>query len=358
LRFDNSVFPVVSVLDLASGQALPAARIDLSTGIHSVNLPFDIVFSSNGKLAFTVNFGSGDLTLVDLESGRKIGDLEAGDGPSGIALAADGRTAYVLNSLSGDLAVMDMLLLQEIKRVPLTTIPLPAAVKRGKLLFVSSRPPQISRARWMSCASCHFDGEADGRTWFFPERGPRNTTSLLGAGETPPLHWSADRDEFQDFEWTIRDLQAGSGLLAGRAPNAPLGLPNADRSADLDALAAYLDTLKAKPSPHSSDLAAIARGRALFERADVGCASCHRPPRYTDTALHDVGTAGPEERADSAFDTPSLRMLWDSAPYLHDGSAATLRDVLVTKNPQDRHGRTSQLSATEIQDLIVFLLSL
>lgn len=355
LLFDNTVFPVVSMLDVAKGEALPAARVDLSVGIHSVNLPVDMAFAPNGKLLYTVNLGSGDLTIVDLESGRKIGDLDVGEGPSGIVLTADGRKAYVNNSLSSDLSVMDMLTLDETKRIPLTTSPLPATVKRGKLLFFSSRSTQVSRARWMSCASCHFDGESDGRTWFFPDRGPRNTTSLRGAAETRPLHWSADRDEFQDFEDTVRHLQSGTGLLVGRAPNPMLGSPNAGLSADLDALAAYVDTLKPKDSPFKSDTAS---GRAIFERADVGCASCHRPPHYTDSARHDVGTGnGPDERMGPAFDTPSLRMLWESAPYLHDGSAATLRDVLVTRNPQDRHGRTSQLSAAEIRDLVAFLLS-
>jgi hypothetical protein len=50
--------------------------------------------------------------------------------------------------------------------------------------------------------------------------------------------------------------------------------------------------------------------------------------------------------------------LWDNAPYLHDGSAATLGDVLIMRNPQNRHGRTSHLSEAEIRDLIAFLLSL
>ena len=54
----------------------------------------------------------------------------------------------------------------------------------------------------------------DGRTWLFPD-GPRNTTNLRGLADTHPLHWSADRDEVQDFEFTIRELQAGTGL-AGR----------------------------------------------------------------------------------------------------------------------------------------------
>lgn len=116
----------------------------------------------------------------------------------------------------------------------------------------------------------------------------------------------------------------------------------------------------------ASFAAAVERGRAVFERLDVGCAGCHTPPLYTDSALnaspfirHDVGTGeGPDEPLGPAFDTPSLRGLWDTAPYLHDGSAPTLRAVLINENPMDRHGRTAHLSEQEIQDLIAFLLSL
>jgi cytochrome c peroxidase len=74
---------------------------------------------------------------------------------------------------------------------------------------------------------------------------------------------------------------------------------------------------------------------------------------------HDVGTGdGPGERLGPAFDTPSLRGLWDSAPYLHDGSAPTLRDVLTTRNAGDRHGTTSTLTPQQIDDLVAYLRSL
>src|SRR5262249_14563708 len=147
--------------------------------------------------------------------------------------------------------------------------PLPAVIRRGKLMFFTSRDPRLSNTRWMSCASCHFEGEHDGRTWLFPPRGPRNTTSLRGAGDTRPLHWSADRHDGQDFELTIRELQAGTGLIANGAPNDPLGAPNVGRSADLDALAAFVESLQPKPSPFrnadGSLTAAAQRGQAVFE---------------------------------------------------------------------------------------------
>lgn len=365
LLFDSTVFPVISVVDPVLGRAVAEQRADLSLGERSVNLPFDIAFSPDGRMAYTVNLGSGDLSVVDLNANRRVADVEVGDGPRGLAISPDGFTAYVANSLSDTVSVVDLASLREIQRIAVTVSPLDPVIKRGKTLFFSSRSPQLSKQRWMSCASCHFDGEIDGRTWTFAGSGPRNTTTMLGSGQTRPLHWSADRDEFQDFEFTIRQLQGGSGLIAGREPNPPLGPPNAGLSADLDALAAFSASLAPRPGPVSADAAAVERGAAIFQRPDVGCALCHVPPRYTDSSLdaarftlHDVGTASPLQQNGSAFDTPSLRMVWSTAPYLHDGSAPTLLDVLTTRNRGDLHGRTSHLSASEISDLIAFLLSL
>ena len=50
--------------------------------------------------------------------------------------------------------------------------------------------------------------------------------------------------------------------------------------------------------------------------------------------------------------------IWRTAPYLHDGSAATLREVVTNRNSHDQHGKTSNLTAQEIDDLCVYLLSL
>ncbi len=372
--FDSTVFPVVSAIDTAANQSLPRERIDLSLGPAAANLPFDIAFSPDGQRMYVVSLGSGDLSVVDLTTRQRTARVDVGDGPRGIVVTADWRKAYVVNSLSDDLSVVDLIELREIKRIPITQTLLPSQIKRGKLLFFSSRSTETSRDRWISCATCHFDGEHDGRTWF-TALGPRNTTSMRGVGDTRPVHWSADRDEVQDFEFTIRELQAGTGLIRNGTPHPTLGTSNAGRSADLDALAAFVASLRPKPSPFRRPWPArdpdgslrleARRGRLIFERQDVGCATCHVPPRYTDSTMtspfikHDIGTGGgPDERFGPAFDTPSLRGLWDSAPYLHDGSARTLRDVLVTRNAHDRHGRTSHLSEAEMRDLIAFLLSL
>ncbi len=102
------------------------------------------------------------------------------------------------------------------------------------------------------------------------------------------------------------------------------------------AMDAWLASLAPTPGPRRRDghlSAAAERGRQLFSSARTGCASCHPPPLFTDQASHEVGTASAytgmwdTQYADNEpgrFYTPSLVELWRTAPYLHDGSAATL----------------------------------
>ncbi len=109
-----------------------------------------------------------------------------------------------------------------------------------------------------------------------------------------------------------------------------------------------------------------ARGKDIFFRKDVNCASCHSGPYYTDSSLeqpfklHDVGTGldDPSEKMGPLYDTPTLLGIYRTAPYLHHGKAKTLHDVLTTFNKGDKHGKTSQLSEAELNDLVVFLKAL
>jgi cytochrome c peroxidase len=103
---------------------------------------------------------------------------------------------------------------------------------------------------------------------------------------------------------------------------------------------------------------AARRGEKLFRSRETGCAQCHPPPLFTNLKSYDVGTRGPFDDAADTFDTPTLIEVWRTAPYLHDGSAATLRDLLTLANQNDRHGKTSHLTADQIRDLCEYLLSL
>jgi hypothetical protein len=221
--------------------------------------------------------------------------------------------------------------------------------------------------RWISCSSCHPDGAPDGRTWNNPE-GLRDTPALAGLAWTHPLHWSADRDETQDFEHTIRGpLMQGRGLIEGTV-NPSLGPPNKGRSRELDALAAYTNSHTFTLSPHGkhglSD--AAIRGRKIFLAKETRCSECHPRPFYTDSrpgqeiVRHDVGTGDddPGEKMGPAYDTPTLLGIYRTAPYLHHGKAATLTAVLTTRNREDRHGKTSHLTKSQIADLVEFLKAL
>ncbi len=98
------------------------------------------------------------------------------------------------------------------------------------------------------------------------------------------------------------------------------------------------------------------RGREIFEQAN--CANCHVPGLYTDRRFHDVGTV---TRFDTSpkFRTPSLIEVWRTAPYLHNGSAATIRDVVTARNPGDgQHGDVAGLTPRQIDDLCAYVLSL
>jgi hypothetical protein len=103
-------------------------------------------------------------------------------------------------------------------------------------------------------------------------------------------------------------------------------------------------------------------GHALFESA--GCLECHGGPDFTDSAQgmrYDVGTlsATSGQRLGEALDgidTPTLRGIWQTAPYLHDGSATTLEEAIAS--PDDRHGRTRQLSEGERAQLVAYLLQI
>ena len=146
----------------------------------------------------------------------------------------------------------------------------------------------------------------------------------------------------------------------------PFGDSKAGLSSDLDALAAYVRSLTNEPPSPYPRGASSERGKVLFESAATRCTECHSGSRFTDSGvggLHDVGTIGPASGSRlgaklEGLDTPTLAGAWRTAPYLHDGSAATLRDVLTTKNADDRHGVTSALSSSEIDDLIAYLLTL
>lgn len=389
----NTVRGFFGRIDLALGQEEVLRRIDPNNA-DSIS---SIAFSPNGRFAYVTHQGAETLSIYDVITSELIkpGDgntvpfvsrIDVGSAPQGLLAAKDGRLVFVANYLSRNIMVIDVSdettprLVQTIESCP---EPLTGSIANGKRLFYSSKAPRHSKDNYIACASCHADGGgSDRRTWDFTGKGEglRNTMDLRGKSGLAhgPLHWSGNFDEIQDFENDIVNSFGGLGLASdGKPPNPPLGAKNAGRSKDLDDLAAYVSSLaKAPASPFRRKdgtlTVAALRGKALFTSDDLGCVQCHSSPAFTDSFLpgdsfsflsHDVGTLqfSSGTRLNEplvGIDTPSLLGLWASAPYLHDGSASSLKDVLVGKNIADKHGLTSTLKSGELDDLIAYLLSL
>jgi sugar lactone lactonase YvrE len=385
LSFQTTIRAVLSTLDPTTGVEDAGHRMQFDNrGFANA-----AVFSSRGDYVFVATRGTQTVERVDVLNAQLAGTItEVGFAPNGLALSPDDRFLFVDTYLARRVAMFDVSDFSEAP-APLahasipTDEPLSPAELRGKILFNDSHDPRLSRDGYIACAHCHLDGQDDHRVWDFSDRGEglRNTTSLLGGDGAGALHWTANFDEIQDFEHDLRGPFQGTGLLSDAdfhtgTRDQSLGDPKAGLSADLDALAAYVQSLTVRPpsprrGPDGALPAAALRGRDLFRSDATGCTACHVGEALTDSGflapgrprLHDVGTlgAGSGRRLGgplTGLDTPTLHGLWNSPPYLHDGSAGTLREVLTTRNPEDRHGRTSHLGAADLDDLEAYLLCL
>lgn len=247
-------------------------------------------------------------------------------------------------------------------------------LRLGRALFHDAENGRLSGRR-MPCASCHVDGREDGLVW--EQNATFRQTPMLAGGrlaETAPFNWLGTAKTLEaNIQQTVTQRLGGSGL----SPT------------ELAALARYVrDGLRPVTRPPATEPVLVAQGRAVFESAETGCAACHPAAfSFTDGAAHDVRSVGTKERETfdethgqpsqlhgfsprffakvnardpdllpRRFNTPALAHLAVTAPYLHDGSAQTLEE-LIAKN-RDRMGATSHLSAGERRALVAYLESL
>jgi len=354
LTYDSVVFPIVNQVDLRNLSLVRTERIALDIADRPVNMPFALALDRFRQWLYVANAGTNDVSVIDLNTGLARAHLEVGTNPRGILLNRDNSLLFVNNALEGTLTIIETRNLTVLDTLPITDFNVPVDTIVAAELFYGADDPRMSYGGWVSCANCHFDGLSDGRVWQgFPD-GPRNTPGLFGLADTPPYNWSATWDEPADAELKIRSLQFGSGLIDSPTVSPALGDPHAGRSIDLDSLTAYLASFTAPSNPFTPDGSLVQRGAVVF--AEQNCAQCHAGTAGTDSQRYDVGTgASPLERAGSTFDTPSLRWLWASAPYFHDGSAATLRDVFILPGA---HQLIRTLPLEDIDALVTYLLAL
>jgi cytochrome c peroxidase len=226
-------------------------------------------------------------------------------------------------------------------------------IAEGRRLF---RDPALYQ-QGLSCQSCHTDGGADPDlgTQSHPLSagdfaGPRDPPALWGVGDTAPYFWTGSVA-------TLDEVLARVLVNFTKDGNA-----TPERIA---ALGAYLRSLR--PPVTSFDLGTMSdaalRGQRLFQ-GKAGCMSCHGGPLFTDNRLHNTlvpqvpgGTDPGAPTPKGAFNTPTLRDIANTAPYMHNGVFPTLRDVVVFYNTR---ASTAPLGLTdaEIDDLVAYLMSL
>lgn len=345
LTYDTTVFPVVNVVALSSLTLLREARIALDIVDRPVNSPFAVALDRFQQRLFVANAGTNDVTEIDLVTGRVRTNIPVGANPRGLILNRDSSLLYVHNTLDATVSIVQVSSSSVIGVLPVSDLRISTDLLLGAQFFHTAQNG-MSADGWLSCANCHFDGQSDGRVWRGFEGGGRNTPTLFGLEDTAPYNWTGTWDELADSELKIRGLQAGSGLIDGPV-FPPRDTPHAGVSLDLDSLVLYLDSLSgpaASPLTASPDL--IAQGAEIFTAQN--CSTCHASSAFTDGASYDVGTGG-------TFNTPSLRWLWTSAPYFHDGRAATLGDLFALPGA---HQLIQTLPQEQIDALIAYLLSL
>jgi len=348
LNFQNTVRAISSRLVLASSTEDLTRRIDHD----NASVASAAAFEPHGVYLFVALETSREIAVVNAFDGSQLLRVDVGRAPQGLALSPDGRRLFVNNFMDRTVSVLDLVPLLEQGTYNVPTIATLSAVGTEKLAFnvllgkqhfYDARDPRLARDRYMSCASCHNDGGHDGRVWDLTGMGEglRNTIALRGRGGAMGfLHWSNNFDEVQDFEGQIRVLAGGSGLMADAdfatgTRSQPLGDRKTGLSADLDALAAYVGSLTTfDPSPvrpnAASLSAAAADGKAIF--TSLNCAGCHSGSAFSgsgENTLVNIGTlkATSGQRLGGSLtgiDVPTLRDVWATAPYLHDGSASTL----------------------------------
>lgn len=351
----------LSLIDLSSASL--RATFFLDEPSRGAANPWGVAWTLDGESLCVVHSGTHDLSVIDTHplldrlARRGPGLVDEVDFLRGIRkrLALQGNGSRVLSVLdhravvagffSDSLSVVNLDSGQEVNHIQLGDRAGTEGEWRGAMLFHDAT---LSHKGWLSCASCHPDGRADALNWDLLNDGlgnPKNTKSLLLTHKTPPAMSTGVR--------TTAEEAVRSGLrniLFARRPEE-----------EARAIDEFLKGLRSTPSPwlnHGRLTREAIRGRALFVNPKIGCARCHPPPLFTDQRRHPVGTANKQDRPGTAFDTPTLIECWRTAPYLHDGSAGTMHELLTARNHNDEHGRTSNLTMQELEDLAAYLMSL
>jgi len=345
--------------------------------------PFDIVITPDGKRAFISNSGVNFITVVDIDSVRKlisastpemlslwsdhlgissryvIKRIPTGANPKGLALSPDGKTLFVAERLEDRISVFSTDNMETLKTINLGGPRKITVTRKGRKLLNNAGHTFQNQ---YSCYTCHPDEHEDGLVYNMASidmgRNLTNTQSLRDISDTPPFKWNGKNQTV--FK------QDGMRFSTVLTRTEPFSYKN------LDAISSYILTgIKYPPNllfnPSGKLTEAQNRGKIVFERTKDNfgkeipeknrCVTCHPAPYFTNLKQFDVSTLAASDDS-IAFDTPHLNNIYASPPYLHDGRAKTLEEIWTLYGKDDRHGLTSDMTKNDLNDLVEYLKSL
>ena len=337
--------------------------------------PFAVAITPDKRKIYVTHGGSEMVTVIDVAKlldfvrahpGSHAQDLAAsahyvatripvGHDPRGVVLTKDGSKLLVANRLDDSLSVIDTRTDRVTRTIFLQGPKTITALRYGEQTFYTAH---YSFQAQIGCANCHIDSTFDGLTWDLEPDGfgrdivdNRPIEDLRG---TEPYKWNG----------------GNPNLPTECGPRTEKFFWRAENYDDLTLadLALYVRSLPSRPNrwrQASGELTpAQERGQALFQRATDKfgnpiaeanrCSYCHSGRKGTSQRSFDVGTRKATDNS-GLLDTPQLTNIALTAPYLHDGSARSLEEIWTVFNPEDKHGRTNDLTKDELNDLIEYL---
>jgi hypothetical protein len=353
----------MAIIDIEKKKLVNVISVDHydKTGMSN---PWGIDCTSDGKFVVIAHAGRNELSIIDLPQvldsangsdilAYKVNLLYPAtirkrvtvEGKNPRTVVISGNKVYTSGYFSNTVEVFDISLSTSSASATISLGPeLPLNdIRKGEFTFYRG-DDSICQGGWQSCHSCHAFTRAEGLDWMLAAGVTllKNNKSLLYSWWTPPMNWSAKRNNCTE------SIRYGIMQELGKTP----------ADSDITTMGEFLKGLKPLPSPHlvkGSLSESAKRGREIYYSDKADCKECHPAPLFTDCKMHPTIVTNDQWDASPNFDTPSIIETWRTAPWDHIGTTTDFETLL--KNP--RHSNCAQkLSDGEFKDLMEYVLSL
>ncbi|MGJ3240143.1 MAG: hypothetical protein ACFE0Q_15660 [Anaerolineae bacterium] len=209
----NRLIPMLYEVDL---RLMSVQRsINLSSADRNVSIPYAVRQPSNRSRLYVAYSGSDRVGVLNLDTGEVVEQFETGANPRGLVFSRDFTQIYTQDTVDAVVSLYDTRFFGLIDQIPVSTTPIDPQEQIANRLFYTATDTRLSRNGLMSCASCHWAGQSDGRRW-------------LGA-RTPNASYDPVTADWLNQH--IEQLQGGNGLpLEGIDMDALLSLLQAPQS--------------------------------------------------------------------------------------------------------------------------------